>query len=147
MAYSNNPNMAAIVKWAARAPADGRLLIPTRSSRPKSHPKILDPSVVQAISLKVALRAQTKASFSFAMMQTDNGPEFSKYFHDILKSRDIALRHTRVRLSNDNAHIERFNRDDPGRVLGWLPDQGPGQPSPIKGLFGLLQYRPETHGN
>lgn len=64
----------------------------------------------QAMSLKVALRAQVKAGFSFTMMQTDNGPEFQKYFHDMLAARQIALRHSRVRRSNDNAHVERFNR-------------------------------------
>jgi transposase InsO family protein len=64
----------------------------------------------QAMSLGVALRAQGKASFHFAMMQTDNGPEFQKYFHDMLAARKIALRHSRVRQSNDNAHVERFNR-------------------------------------
>ena len=64
----------------------------------------------QAHSLKVALRAQVKAGFRFVMMQTDNGPEFQKYFHDMLAARAIALRHSRVRQSNDNAHVERFNR-------------------------------------
>jgi putative transposase len=64
----------------------------------------------QAMSLKVALRAQVRADFSFAMMQTDNGPEFQKYFHDMLAARKITLRHSRVRQSNDNAHVERFNR-------------------------------------
>ena len=64
----------------------------------------------QAHSLKVALRAQVKADFPFAMMQTDNGPEFQKYFHDMLQARKITLRHSRVRRSNDNAHVERFNR-------------------------------------
>ncbi len=64
----------------------------------------------QALSLKVALRAQVKAGFPFVMMQTDNGPEFQKYFHDMLAARQIALRHSRVRQSNDNAHVERFNR-------------------------------------
>jgi putative transposase len=64
----------------------------------------------QAHSLKVALRAQVKSGFHFAMMQTDNGPEFQKYFHDMLQVRQIALRHSRVRQSNDNAHVERFNR-------------------------------------
>jgi transposase InsO family protein len=64
----------------------------------------------QGMSLKVALRAQVKAGFSFVMMQTDNGPEFQTYFHDMLASRNIALRHSRVRHSNDNAHVERFNR-------------------------------------
>lgn len=64
----------------------------------------------QAHSLKIALRAQAKADFRFVMMQTDNGPEFQKYFHDMLAARKIALRHSRVRQSNDNAHVERFNR-------------------------------------
>lgn len=64
----------------------------------------------QAKSLKVALRAQAKAGFRFVMMQTDNGPEFQKYFRDMLAVRQIALRHSRVRRSNDNAHVERFNR-------------------------------------
>jgi putative transposase len=44
------------------------------------------------------------------MMQTDNGPEFQKYFHDMLAARQIALRHSRVWQSNDNAYVERFNR-------------------------------------
>lgn len=255
MSYTNNPNIpqvrrqavlmlrqghstrhvarhfgysqSAIVKWSAKAPADGRLLIPTLSSRPKSHPRSLNPDIVQAIidarlehnrcaevvyddlvdqgiqvslssvkrtlkrhellkskskwkryrppvprpqalysgalvqmdtihfvdwrtgqrfyiytiidlysrwayaevhdklsqamSLKVALRAQTKAAFIFTMMQTDNGPEFSKYFHDMLKARHIALRHSRVRQSNDNAHIERFNRTIQDECIGQYP--------------------------
>lgn len=75
----------------------------------------------QAVTLKVALRAQTKASFSFTMMQTDNGPEFSKYFHDMLEAKGIALRHSRVRQSNDNAHIERFNRTLQDECLGSYP--------------------------
>jgi transposase InsO family protein len=209
-------NQSTIARWVQKAPADGRVNIPTESSRPKSHPRTLAPEVVQAIinarlahnrcaevvfedlkeqgvqvslssvkrtlarhellkkkskwarvreslprpeitgpgslvqmdtvhfvdwssgerfyiytlidlysrwayaevhdklsqahSLKVALRAQAKADFSFAMMQTDNGPEFQKYFHDMLATRKIALRHSRVRQSNDNAHVERFNR-------------------------------------
>jgi len=64
----------------------------------------------QAMSLKVALRAQVKSGFRFVLLQTDNGPEFQKYFQDMLAVRQIALRHTRVRQSNDNAHVERFNR-------------------------------------
>lgn len=209
-------NQSTIARWVQKAPADGRLNIPTESSRPKTHPKALNPSIVaaiidarlahnrcaevlcqdlkeqgiqvslssvkrtlarhellkkkskwarireslprpeitgpgslvqmdtihfvdwstgerfylytlidlysrwayaevhdklsQAMSLRVALRAQTKAGFHFGMMQTDNGPEFQKYFHGMLAARKIALRHSRVRQSNDNAHVERFNR-------------------------------------
>ena len=45
MGYSQS----AIVKWVARAPADGRLVIPTRSSRPWSHPNSLSPELVETI--------------------------------------------------------------------------------------------------
>ncbi len=209
-------NQSTIARWVQKAPADGRMNIPTESSRPKSHPRALAPEIVRAIvderlkhnrcaevvyedlkeqgirvslssvkrtlarhellrkkskwarvreslhrpeivapgslvqmdtvhfvdwsngdrfyvytiidlysrwayaevhdklsqahSLKVALRAQSKAPFRFAMMQTDNGPEFQKYFHDMLAARKITLRHSRVRHSNDNAHVGRFNR-------------------------------------
>lgn len=35
-------NQSTIVKWIKKAPQDGRLVIPTKSSRPHSHPKTLD---------------------------------------------------------------------------------------------------------
>jgi transposase InsO family protein len=44
------------------------------------------------------------------MIQTDNGPEFGKWFHDELGYKSISLRHSRIRTPNDNAHLERFNR-------------------------------------
>lgn len=66
--------------------------------------------LAQAMSLKVALRAQARAPFRFEMFQTDNGPEFQSYFRKMLAARTIALRHSRIRKSNDNAHVERFNR-------------------------------------
>ena len=40
---------SAIVKWVARAPRDGRLVIPTQSSRPHTHPRALSPEVVDEI--------------------------------------------------------------------------------------------------
>jgi transposase InsO family protein len=59
--------------------------------------------------------------FSFNTVQSDNGPEFSSYFHDMLAAKDIALRHSRVRQSNDNAHIERFNRTIQDECLSSYP--------------------------
>ena len=56
------------------------------------------------------MRGQDYLGILLVMVQTDNGPEFGKWFHDQLSSKGIALRHSRVRKSNDNAHIERFNR-------------------------------------
>lgn len=75
----------------------------------------------QTISLAVALRAQRAMSFRFKTVQADNGPEFQRYFHDMLAAKGIALRHSRVRQSNDNAHIERFNRTLQDECLGKYP--------------------------
>ncbi len=55
-------------------------------------------------------RAVKKASFKFEMMQTDHGSEFSTWFTHSMWQLKIKHRHSRVRQSNDNAHIERFNR-------------------------------------
>jgi transposase InsO family protein len=55
-------------------------------------------------------RAQKCAGFKFEMLQTDHGPEFSKWFTNSLLGVNIKHRHSRVRKPNDNAHIERFNR-------------------------------------
>ena len=61
-------------------------------------------------SLGFLERAQTNASFKFHMIQTDNGPEFSQCFTLCLRRMSVDHRHSRVRKSNDNAHVERFNR-------------------------------------
>ncbi|HBB65179.1 MAG TPA: hypothetical protein DCZ84_00880 [Candidatus Vogelbacteria bacterium] len=70
--------------------------------------------VVERISAQRSARfieqAQKSASFLFVMVQTDHGSEFSTWFTHALVTQGIALRHSRVRQSNDNAHIERFNR-------------------------------------
>lgn len=55
-------------------------------------------------------RAVKRASFTFEMIQTDNGSEFSIGFTHAMWRMKIKHRHSRVRQSNDNAHIERFNR-------------------------------------
>lgn len=62
--------------------------------------------------------AQRKAPFKFKCIQSDNGPEFSTYFSQNL---GVHHRHTRVRRSNDNAHIERFNRSIQEECIDHLP--------------------------
>jgi transposase InsO family protein len=57
-----------------------------------------------------ALQAQRAAPFVFETVQTDHGPEFSKWFTKKLAEQKTEHRYTRVRKPNDNAHIERFNR-------------------------------------
>lgn len=60
-----------------------------------------------ATSLRFVREAEHHASFQFAMLQSDHGPEFGKWFvSQIQKSH----RYTRIGKPNDNAHIERFNR-------------------------------------
>ena len=61
-------------------------------------------------SVQFVARAQKKAVFRFEMIQTDNGSEFSTWCTHGWKRLGIAHRHGRVRKSNDQAHVERFNR-------------------------------------
>lgn len=67
---------------------------------------------------RFAKQAQVAAPFLFQCIQTDNGPEFSTSFSERIR---IRHRHTRVRQSNDNAHIERFNRTLREECLDALP--------------------------
>lgn len=68
------------------------------------------PKIGAEVSVGFIRRAQKKASFSFEMIQTDHGPEFSTWFTHSMWRADMKHRHSRVRQKNDNAHIERFNR-------------------------------------
>lgn len=61
-------------------------------------------------SLKFVLEAKQKAPFWFRVLQSDHGSEFSNWFTENIGVLGILYRHSRVRQSNDNAHIERFNR-------------------------------------
>lgn len=61
-------------------------------------------------SLQFVKEAQRIAGFKFKMMQSDHGSEFSTWFTEHLGKMNISHRHIRVRKSNDNGHIERFNR-------------------------------------
>lgn len=68
-----------------------------------------------------ARQAQAAAPFRFMTVQTDHGPEFSKWFTKQLGATHIEHRHTRVRKPNDNAHIERFNRTIQEECIRRLP--------------------------
>ena len=67
-------------------------------------------SISTHVALKTMKAAQAKASFGFSCIQSDHGPEFTKYFTTMVQSGGIRHRHSRVRKPNDNAHVERFNR-------------------------------------
>lgn len=61
-------------------------------------------------SVQFINRAREVAPFCFEMVQTDHGSEFSIWFTHALWQQGMRHRHSRVRQSNDNAHVERFNR-------------------------------------
>lgn len=62
------------------------------------------------LALEFVKEAQGKAPFRFSCVQSDHGPEFSKYFTIFIQAHGTRHRHSRIRKPNDNAHIERFNR-------------------------------------
>lgn len=70
-------------------------------------------------SLYFVLSAQRNSNFEFKMIQSDNGSEFSQNFTERVK---ITHRHSRVRRSNDNAHVERFNRTIQEECLDRVPE-------------------------
>lgn len=66
-------------------------------------------------------RAQRDATFHFGMVQTDNGGEFQKMFRFRIYRLGLTHRYSRVRQSNDQAHIERFNRTIQEECLDQTP--------------------------
>lgn len=78
------------------------------------HSRFAYAEVVEKIGAKESAlflkKAQARAPFPFVMIQTDNGSEFSIGFTHTLKRYGVGHRHSRVRQSNDQAHVERFNR-------------------------------------
>ncbi len=60
-----------------------------------------------ALTLQFIQEAEGFAPFNFHMIQSDHGPEFSRWFTDRVEKNH---RYTRIGKPNDNAHIERFNR-------------------------------------
>jgi transposase InsO family protein len=69
-------------------------------------------------SLAFLKKARAAAPFSFKMLQSDHGSEFSKSF----RQRAGAHRHSRIRRPNDNGHLERFNRTLQEEGLRDLPE-------------------------
>jgi len=60
-----------------------------------------------ATSLEFVREAEESLGFHFQMLQSDHGPEFSKWFVSQIRKNH---RYSRIGRPNDNAHIERFNR-------------------------------------
>lgn len=85
----------------------------SRMSYAEIHSRILP-----GIAASVVERTQTCWGFRTAMIQADNGPEFSRYFEQRMTGLGIQVRHSRLGRPNDNAHIERFNRTIQEECLG-----------------------------
>ncbi len=63
--------------------------------------------------------AQKKSIFHFQMLQSDHGPEFSKWFTSRIQKKH---RYTRIGKPNDNAHVERVNRTIQEECLDKVPN-------------------------
>jgi transposase InsO family protein len=85
-------------------------------------------------SIVFVSKAAIKAPFKFQVIQSDHGPEFSKFFTKRIKA---VHRHSRIRTPNDNAHVERFNRTIQDEYLNTLPVD---VPLINKGLPKYLRY-------
>ena len=77
----------------------------------------------ERINTHKSLRFVRTASlpFSISTLQSDHGPEFSKWFTTMVAVDGMAHRHSRVRRPNDNAHLERFNRTIQEECLSRVP--------------------------
>lgn len=72
-------------------------------------------------SLSFVDASRALAPFDFQTLQSDHGPEFSKWFTKRILERGMAHRHSRIRTPNDNAHLERFNRTIQDECLKRIP--------------------------
>jgi transposase InsO family protein len=70
-------------------------------------------------TLRFVKEAQGNTSFKFKMLQSDHGPEFSRWF---ISRVEKSHRYTRIGKPNDNAHIERVNRTIQEECLDKLPN-------------------------
>ena len=59
-------------------------------------------------STRFVKQARETAPFSFKIIQSDHGSEFSKWFTKVIEDKGILHRHSRVRKPTDNGHVERF---------------------------------------
>ena len=80
----------------------------------------LAPKLSPGLAAQAVLEAQRSWGFPLCMVQTDNGPEYGRYFEQVLRTHGITTRHTRLHRPNDNAHIERFNRTIQTECIGYF---------------------------
>jgi transposase InsO family protein len=81
---------------------------------------ILAPKLSPGLAARAVLEAQSTWGIPISMVQADNGPEYGRYFEQVLRTHSITTRHTRLHRPNDNAHIERFNRTIQTECIGYF---------------------------
>ncbi len=72
-------------------------------------------------SLRFVREALKLSCFSFSMLQSDHGSEFSSWFTEQVGVLGLAHRHSRVRKPSDNGHVERFIRTLQEECLSKIP--------------------------
>jgi len=72
-------------------------------------------------SLRFVKEALKISGFSFSMLQSDHGQEFSSWFTEQVGVLGLAHRHSRVRKPSDNGHVERFIRTLQEECLAKIP--------------------------
>jgi transposase InsO family protein len=70
-------------------------------------------------TIRFVNEAQRHSAFNFNMLQSDHGPEFSRWFISRIEKKH---RYTRIGKPNDNAHIERVNRTIQEECLDHFPN-------------------------
>lgn len=71
-----------------------------------------------ATTIGFAKEAEKRSGFRFKMLQSDHGPEFSKWFVERIETDH---RYSRIGKPNDNSYIERLNRTLQEECLDRLP--------------------------
>lgn len=72
-------------------------------------------------SLGFLKEAASSSPFSFSMLQSDHGSEFSSWFTEQAGVLGLTHRHSRVRKPSDNGHVERFIRTLQEECLSKIP--------------------------
>lgn len=72
-------------------------------------------------TIEFVKRARVEAPFTFQVIQTDHGSEFSKQLMKVIGYTGINHRHSRVRTPTDNGHVERFIRTLQDECLHKIP--------------------------
>lgn len=100
----------------------------------------LVPKLSPGLAAQAVLEARDAWGFRVAMVQADNGPEYSRYFELQMSKAGITTRHSRLHRPNDNAHIERFNRTLQTECIGYYWNRSVPLQSQQARLTAYLEY-------